>query len=115
MRETTLTVRDSSGQGGRNDEFLLSLAIALDSLPGVYAIACDTDGIDSSEDNAGALITPNMLNQVKSKGLKVLQYLEAHDRYRFFTALEALVMTGPTLTKVNDFRAIIVDPELTNP
>ena len=113
--ETTVTVRSSGGRGGRNGEFLLSLAIALDSLPGVYAIACDTDGIDGSEDNAGALITPDTLNQAKSKGLKASQYFETHDSYSFFAALQALVITGPTLTNVNDFRAILIDSELTNP
>lgn len=106
--ETTVTVSGSGGQGGRNSEFLLSLAVALDGLPGVYAIACDTDGIDGSEDNAGALITPDTLFQAKSKGIKASQYLETHDSYRFFAALDMLVMTGPTLTNVNDFRAILI-------
>ncbi|MEO1351616.1 MAG: glycerate kinase [Cyanobacteria bacterium J06635_15] len=106
--ETTVTVSGSGGQGGRNSEFLLSLAVALDGSPGVYAIACDTDGIDGSEDNAGALITPDTLFQAKSKGIKASQYLETHDSYRFFAALDMLVMTGPTLTNVNDFRAILI-------
>ncbi|MEM8806126.1 MAG: glycerate kinase [Cyanobacteria bacterium P01_G01_bin.38] len=107
--ETTVTVREKGGKGGRNSEFLLSLAVALDGLSGVYAIACDTDGIDGSEDSAGALITPNTLGQGSEKGLKASQFLEAHDSYRFFAALDALVMTGPTLTNVNDFRAIVIE------
>ena len=105
--ETTVTV-SGSGKGGRNSEFLLSLAIALDGLPGVYAIACDTDGIDGSEDNAGASIAPDTLKQARDKGLKASQYLQEHNSYDFFAALDALVVTGPTLTNVNDFRAILI-------
>ncbi|MEM9163831.1 MAG: glycerate kinase [Cyanobacteria bacterium P01_F01_bin.4] len=107
--ETTVTVSGAGGKGGRNSEFLLSLAVALDGLSGVYALACDTDGIDGSENNAGALITPNTLKQGNEKGLKASQYLAVHDSYRFFAELEALVMTGPTLTNVNDFRAILIE------
>ncbi|MEO0455259.1 MAG: glycerate kinase [Cyanobacteria bacterium P01_A01_bin.114] len=109
--ETTVTVAGPAGQGGRNSEFLLSLAVALEGMSGVCAIACDTDGIDGSEDNAGALITPDTLSQAKRQGLTASQYLAAHDSYRFFDAVEALVMTGPTLTNVNDFRAILIEPE----
>ncbi|NET32299.1 MAG: glycerate kinase [Cyanothece sp. SIO1E1] len=108
--ETTVTVKSSAGKGGRNSEFLLSLAIALDGLPGVYAIACDTDGIDGNGDNAGALLTPDVLAKSQAQGLPASQYLQAHDSYTFFAALDALVVTGPTLTNVNDFRAILVDP-----
>ncbi|MEO1401701.1 MAG: glycerate kinase [Cyanobacteria bacterium J06635_1] len=107
--ETTVTVSGAGGKGGRNSEFLLSVAVALDGLLGVYAIACDTDGIDGSEDNAGALITPDTLKQGNEKGFKASQYLEDHDSYRFFAAVDALVMTGPTLTNVNDFRAILIE------
>ncbi|MEM9906087.1 MAG: glycerate kinase [Cyanobacteria bacterium P01_D01_bin.44] len=107
--ETTVTVSGKGGKGGRNSEFLLSLAVALEGLSGVYAIACDTDGIDGSEDNAGALITPDTLKQGTEAGLRASQFLEAHDSYRFFAALDALVMTGPTLTNVNDFRAILIE------
>lgn len=108
--ETTVTVKGGAGKGGRNSDFLLSLAIALDGLPNTYAIACDTDGIDGSEDNAGALITPEILVQARGKGLHAPRYLEEHDSYSFFAALDALVTTGPTLTNVNDFRAILIEP-----
>lgn len=107
--ETTVTVKGEAGRGGRNGEFLLSLSLALAGLSGVYAIACDTDGIDGSEDNAGALITPDMLNRAKKQGMQASQFLAAHDSYRFFEELGALVMTGPTLTNVNDFRAILIE------
>lgn len=108
--ETTVTVR-GNGRGGRNVEFLLSLAIALDGAPNVSAIACDTDGIDGSEDNAGAVITPTTLERAAALGLDVQARLADNDAYSVFAALDDLVMTGPTLTNVNDFRAILVgDP-----
>lgn len=107
--ETTVTVKGGMGKGGRNSDFLLSLAISLDGLPKTYAIACDTDGIDGSEDNAGALITPDILVQARSQGLHAPRYLDEHDSYSFFAALDALVTTGPTLTNVNDFRAILIE------
>ncbi len=107
--ETTVTGGGSgAGKGGRNTEFLLSLAIALNGLPGVYGIACDTDGIDGSEDNAGAWITPQTLDEANKQGLKAPQYLADHNSYGFFSAVNALVVSGPTLTNVNDFRAILV-------
>lgn len=106
--ETTVTVTGESGKGGRNSEFLLSLAIALKGLAKVWAIACDTDGIDGSENNAGAIITPGSLQQGRDLGLKAIDFLEHHDSYSFFQAVNALVETGPTLTNVNDFRAILV-------
>ena len=105
--ETTVTVR-GNGRGGRNAEFLLSLAIALDGLPGVYAIACDTDGIDGSEDNAGALSSPDSIARAKSQGIKPRKMLENNDGYGFFNALNDLVVTGPSRTNVNDFRAILI-------
>jgi len=107
--ETTVTVR-GRGKGGRNSEFLLALAIALDGAPGVFAIACDTDGIDGSEDNAGAVVGPDTLARAAKAGLDARAYLDANDAYSFFAALGDLVVTGPTLTNVNDFRAIIVVP-----
>lgn len=107
--ETTVTVADNAGKGGRNSEFLLSLAIALKGQEKVWAIACDTDGIDGSEDNAGALITPDVLQQGRNQGLKASDFLTAHDSYSYFRAIDALVETGPTLTNVNDFRAILID------
>ena len=105
--ETTVTVH-GNGRGGRNAEFLLALAIALDGEPGIYAIACDTDGIDGSEDNAGCLIGPDTLARAKTQGLDAKVYLARNDAYTFFSALDDLVVSGPTLTNVNDFRAILV-------
>jgi hydroxypyruvate reductase len=107
--ETTVTVTGEGGKGGRNSEFLLSLAIALKGLPRVWAIACDTDGIDGSEDNAGALIGPSILQQGRDRGLNPSDFLTRHDSYTFFQAVDALVDTGPTLTNVNDFRALLID------
>lgn len=105
--ETTVTVR-GSGRGGRNAEFLLSLGVALDGLPGVFAIACDTDGIDGTEDNAGCILTPSSLNRAKSMGLDAKAYLANNDGYGFFEKLSDLLVTGPTKTNVNDFRAILI-------
>jgi glycerate 2-kinase len=98
-----------SGRGGRNSEYLLALAIALDGHPGIHAIACDTDGIDGSEDNAGAVITPDTLARAHAAGLDARAYLDNNDAYGFFEALGDLVISGPTLTNVNDFRAILVE------
>ncbi|MDB5410436.1 MAG: hydroxypyruvate reductase [Rhodospirillales bacterium] len=107
--ETTVTVQ-GPGRGGRNAEFLLALAIALDGHPCIHALAADTDGIDGTEDNAGALIDPDTLARAAALGLDAKSHLAQNDGYGFFEALEALVMTGPTLTNVNDFRAILVTP-----
>lgn len=108
--ETTVTVR-GTGRGGRNVEFLLALAITLDGAKGISAIACDTDGIDGSEDNAGAVITPTTLARAQSLGIDVQARLADNDAYSVFATLGDLVMTGPTLTNVNDFRAILVGGE----
>ena len=105
--ETTVTVR-GSGRGGRNAEFLLSLAIALDGISGIHAIACDTDGIDGSEDNAGALLDPTSLQRASRLGLRATTLLDNNDGYGFFHALGDLVVSGPTRTNVNDFRAILI-------
>ena len=105
--ETTVTVR-GSGRGGRNAEFLLSLAVALDGAPGIHAIACDTDGIDGSEDNAGALLDPSSLQRARDLGLRAMTLLDNNDGYGFFDALGDLIVSGPTRTNVNDFRAILV-------
>jgi glycerate 2-kinase len=105
--ETTVTVR-GKGRGGRNVEFLLSLAVALDGAPGVHAIACDTDGIDGTEDNAGALLAPDTLARARAAGLHAPSRLADNDGYAFFAATGDLVVTGPTLTNVNDFRAILI-------
>ena len=108
--ETSVTLAGGSGgdggRGGRNSEFLLALAIALDERPGVYALACDTDGIDGSEDNAGAVIGPETLRRAGDLAVSPHDCLLAHDAYGFFAALGDLVVTGPTRTNVNDFRAI---------
>ena len=105
--ETTVTVR-GNGRGGRNAEFLLSLATALDGQPGVHAIACDTDGIDGSEDNAGAICQPDSIRRAQQLGLRPRAMLDNNDGYGFFSALGDLVVTGPTRTNVNDFRAILI-------
>ncbi len=105
--ETTVTVR-GKGRGGRNTEFLLALAVQLAGTEGVYALAADTDGIDGSEDNAGAIITPDTLARAVDLGLNPKASLDDNDGYGFFEKLEDLVKTGPTLTNVNDFRAILI-------
>ncbi|MGI9522605.1 MAG: glycerate kinase type-2 family protein [Hyphomicrobiaceae bacterium] len=107
--ETTVTVT-GNGRGGRNAEFLLGLALALNGAKGIYAIACDTDGIDGSEDNAGAYLAPDTLAQVRELGLVPQAMLDNNDGYSFFSAIGALIHTGPTFTNVNDFRAILVLP-----
>ncbi|GAB3425949.1 glycerate kinase [Massilia solisilvae] len=107
--ETSVTVR-GNGRGGRNVEFLLALAIALDGLPRVHAIACDTDGIDGTEDNAGAVIGPDTLARAAGCGLDPRAILANNDAYSLFARLSDLVVTGPTRTNVNDFRAILIEP-----
>jgi glycerate 2-kinase len=107
--ETTVTVR-GDGRGGRNSEFLLSLAAALDGTAGIAAIACDTDGIDGTEDNAGAILLPDSIARAAAAGIDIKGALGANDSYGFFAAAGDLVVTGPTLTNVNDFRAILVPP-----
>ncbi len=105
--ETTVTVR-GKGRGGRNAEFLLALTVALDGLKGVHALAADTDGIDGSEDNAGAIALDDILSRAADKGVSAKLKLADNDGYGFFSALDSLVTTGPTLTNVNDFRAILI-------
>jgi hydroxypyruvate reductase len=106
--ETTVTVR-GQGRGGRNAEFLLGLAAALEGAPGIYAIACDTDGIDGTEDNAGAHLAPDTLRRASAHGLDAQAHLQNNDGYSFFSGLDDLVVTGPTRTNVNDFRAILLN------
>lgn len=106
--ETTVTVR-GSGRGGRNVEFLLSLAIALDGRPGIDALAGDTDGVDGQEEIAGAYIAPDSLARAFALGLKPRDMLANNDAHGFFGALGDSVVTGPTLTNVNDFRAILIE------
>jgi glycerate 2-kinase len=105
--ETTVTVR-GNGRGGRNTEYLLGLALALEAHAGIYALAADTDGIDGSADNAGAFVAPDTLGRALAGGLDPVALLADNDAYALFERLDDLVVTGPTLTNVNDFRAIIV-------
>ncbi len=107
--ETTVTVR-GNGRGGRNAEFLLAMAIALNGADAVHAIACDTDGIDGSEDNAGAYLGPDSLETARKAGFDANALLDNNDGYSFFEAVDGLIKTGPTLTNVNDFRAVLVMP-----
>ena len=105
--ETTVTVR-GRGRGGRNSEFLLALALDLDGAEDIHALACDTDGIDGSENNAGAVLAPDTLARAGEKKLDAAKMLENNDGYGFFSALGDLVVTGPTRTNVNDYRVILV-------
>jgi hydroxypyruvate reductase len=105
--ETSVTVR-GNGRGGRNAEFLLALGVALGGHPRIHAIACDTDGIDGTEENAGAILTPDSLARAAALGLDPARRLDDNDGYGFFSALGDLIVTGPTRTNVNDFRAILV-------
>ena len=107
--ETTVTVR-GHGRGGRNTEFLLSLAAALDGASGVSAIGCDTDGIDGTENNAGAMVFPDSIARAAANGVVLKEALAQNDAWGFFDACGDLVVTGPTLTNVNDFRAILIAP-----
>ncbi len=105
--ETTVTVR-GNGRGGRNAEFLLSLTESLKGLPSVYALAGDTDGIDGSEENAGAIMTPGSYARAEALGLSAADELDNNNGYGYFAALDALIVTEPTRTNVNDFRAILI-------
>ncbi|MCA0422829.1 MAG: glycerate kinase [Proteobacteria bacterium] len=107
--EGTVTIgKGKAGRGGRNTEFLLGLAVALAGEAGVYAVAGDSDGIDGTEDAAGAVITPDTLARGAAKGLDARAFLTGHDSYSYFDALGDLIITGPTLTNVNDIRAVLV-------
>jgi glycerate 2-kinase len=111
--ETTVTIRKQPegtprGRGGRAGEFCLGLAQALQGRVNVWALAADTDGIDGVEDNAGAFVTPDTLERALAQGMKIDRYLDRNDAYGYFSALGDLVVTGPTHTNVNDFRAILV-------
>jgi hydroxypyruvate reductase len=107
--ETTVTVR-GQGRGGRNAEFLLSLALSLKGVSGISAIACDTDGIDGSEDNAGAWFDGDLFESARVDGIDLAACLDANDAYTAFAHLDRLVVTGPTLTNVNDFRCLLIRP-----
>ncbi|MBK6009252.1 glycerate kinase [Ramlibacter ginsenosidimutans] len=111
--ETTVTVRKlpegaPRGRGGRAGEFCMGLAQALQGQPGVWALAADTDGIDGVEDNAGAFVAPDTLQRALAQGMKIDAFLARNDAYGYFSALGDLVITGPTHTNVNDFRALLV-------
>ncbi len=105
--ETTVQVR-GQGRGGRNSEYALALALALDGRPGIFAIACDTDGIDGTGDNAGCYVTPDTLQRAHQQSLDANSLLGDNDSYRYFSEIADLVVTGPTRTNVNDFRAILI-------
>ena len=107
--ETTVTVR-GSGRGGRNVEFLLALGAALKGAPGIWALAGDTDGVDGIEEIAGAILTPDTLERARSMGIKAASSLDNNDGHGFFGALGDAVVTGPTLTNINDFRAVLIAP-----
>jgi glycerate 2-kinase len=102
-----VTVR-GNGRGGRNVEFLLSLAIALDGHPGIHALAGDTDGVDGIEEIAGAYVAPDTLRRALKNGIRPKDSLANNDAHGFFEALGDSIVTGPTLTNVNDFRAVLV-------
>ncbi|MBP6188686.1 MAG: glycerate kinase [Azonexus sp.] len=106
--ETTVTMK-GAGRGGRNTEFLLGLALALDGAPAIHALAADTDGVDGSEDNAGAFVGPDTLLRARQLGLDIRQAMAGNDAWGYFSALGDLLVTGPTRTNVNDFRAILVE------
>jgi glycerate 2-kinase len=111
--ETTVTVRKQPegtqrGRGGRAGEFCMGLAHGLQGIAGVYGLAADTDGIDGVEDNAGAFVAPDTLSRAAAMGMKIDHYLDRNDAYGYFSPLGDLVITGPTHTNVNDFRAMLV-------
>ncbi len=106
--ETTVTIR-GNGRGGRNVEFLLSLGVSLDGHPGIHAIACDTDGVDGQQEIAGACLAPDTLERAWGQGIRPRESLANNDGHGFFQALGDSVICGPTLTNVNDFRAIYVE------
>jgi len=108
--ETTVSIKGKGGRGGPNGEYALAMALTLKGNKHVYALSCDTDGIDGSEDNAGAMISPDTLERGKIISLDAELFLEHNDSYGFFEKAGGLVMTGPTCTNVNDFRAILILP-----
>jgi len=105
--ETTVTVR-GKGKGGRNAEFLLAFGLAIEGLEGIAALAADTDGIDGTEDNAGAIADGTTAARIRAAGLDPRTLLAANDAYTAFSAIGDLVVTGPTGTNVNDFRAVVI-------
>jgi hydroxypyruvate reductase len=108
--ETRVVLGDDAGRGGRNTEYLASLALELDGAPGISALAADTDGIDGHGDHAGGIVLPDTLKLGAARGLSLLELLARHDTYRYFDACGLLLKTGPTRTNVNDFRLILCEP-----
>jgi glycerate 2-kinase len=109
--ECTVTIRKGNrGRGGRCSEFLLSLAIELEGLADVTALACDTDGIDGSEQNAGAYMCGKSVARARAREIDAKQHLVDNDAFGFFAALDDLIVTGPTRTNVNDYRVILIAP-----
>ena len=108
--ELTVTIKGKEGRGGPNTEYLLAMALELNGAEKIYVMACDTDGIDGSEENAGGVISPNSLSRARKSGIDARQLLINNDAYTFFQELNDLIITGPTLTNVNDFRAILIMP-----
>ena len=106
--ETSVTIK-SKGRGGRNSEFILALALALRDQNSIHAFAGDTDGIDGTQDNAGCFMAPDSLARAQALGLNAQDFLDRNDAYSFFEALGDLLITGPSLTNVNDFRAILIE------
>ena len=107
--ESTVTIGNGpGGRGGRNTEFLLGFAVAIGGAPGIWAAAGDTDGIDGTEDAAGAIVAPDTLLRARAHGFDPRAVLDGHDSFTLFQALGDLIVTGPTLTNVNDFRAVLV-------
>jgi hydroxypyruvate reductase len=107
--ECTVTLRNTDGaRGGRCSEFLLSLAIDLNERANIFALACDTDGIDGSEENAGAYLEPGSILRARARGVDAKAHLARNDAYGFFLPLDDLIVTGPTRTNVNDYRAILI-------
>ena len=106
--ETTVTIKSPGGKGGPNTDFLLSMAIALDGAPNIYALAGDTDGVDGSEDNAGALIYPDTLQRAEAARISAKAHQAKNDPYTFFQGIGDLLETGPTMTNVNDLRLVLI-------
>lgn len=107
--ETTVTIGgDAAGKGGRNTELLLALAVAMQGAAGIWAVAGDSDGIDGTEDAAGAIVAPDTLARARTLGLDARKFLASHDSYSFFNRIGDLIRTGPTMTNVNDIRAILI-------
>lgn len=107
--EATVTIGpEGAGRGGHNTEFLLSLALGLNGASGIWAVAGDTDGIDGTEDAAGAIVTPSTLMRMREAGIDPAAMLSKHDSYTAFQRIGDLLSTGPTFTNVNDMRAILV-------